>query len=195
MASSQRSARFASLRQIYLGSSAQNRLTIVDLHKSIPTEEPFIFRLPDELLATVLELATLNIKSPGWRSCDCVVLCEYAAIKLLALICRRFNRIVLPLLYRTIRFNTVCQVAPPGKAVKALHSTLQNNTSLWQYCQALSICIGDSGGKVEAEHFSMVNNFASCLTRVRCLVCARLRSRETIYEDLTGAVHVSLLWW
>jgi hypothetical protein len=193
MASSQRCAKPRSLRQTYLGSSAQNRLIILDHHKSTPTEEAvtlatiitcdrdnriptssteaFIFRLPDELLAIILELATKNnTRYTSWRWWYCVyhTPSNYADIKALALVCCRFNRIALPLLYRVIRFRFPRHIVPSTKAVKTLHSTLQKYPSLSQYCRRLSIRIVDSRSESRLEDFSIVNDIASWLTKVQC---------------------------
>jgi F-box-like len=166
MASGQRWAKSGSLRQTYFGFSAQNTLTILDRHKVFRTEA-FIFRLPDELLVTVFELATSNLGS-GECYYNCETPSNNAAIKTLALTCHRFNHVVLPLLYRTIRFNYPHRTVPPAKPVKSLHSNLQKNPSLWQYCRVLWIGIDNKSG-IEMEDFSIANDFVSWLTKVRCL--------------------------
>jgi hypothetical protein len=165
------------LHQTYLGSSAQNRLIIIDNKnttrdgdKCIPRDEAFIFRLPDELLVKVLGLATSQVdtRRPWWY-CECEMRCDYAATKTLALVCHRFNRIVLPLLYRTIRFGHSHRIVPPAKAVKSLHRTLQKNPSLSQHCRALSISINDLAPHFEGEDFSIALDFVSWMKKVRCL--------------------------
>src|ERR1700744_4169770 len=89
-------------RQTFVGPSDQNRLTLLRYPRSVRSkatcekwDEALIFRLPDEVLVTVLELATLDIHSHGW-SCDCEKQWDYSAVKTLVLVCHRFKRVSLP---------------------------------------------------------------------------------------------------
>ncbi len=167
MASSQHWPKTGTLRQTHIGFSARNTLTIRG-PQIVPGTEAFIFRLPDELLVTIFELATLNSDSGGWY-CESETLFYYEGIKSLALTCHRFNLVVLPLLYRTIRFDDPYQqVVPPTKAAKSLNSGLQKDLSLRRYCWLFSIDIHDDKAEGNLEKFSIANNLVSWLTKVRC---------------------------
>ena len=170
MASSGSWARSASLRQTQFGSSPRNKLVLLDRHrpKRNPKEEVFIFRLPDELLDTILKLAALSLGFRGW-CCDCKALGNYTVVKKLVLVCRRFHRVVLPLLYHTIRFDYPHQIVPPTTAVRRLYRGLQENPSLRQYCKAFSIHVSDIRSTSTVEDFFFANVFVSWLTKVRCL--------------------------
>jgi hypothetical protein len=131
----------------------------------IPTGEAFIFTLPDEILLTIVEVATSrdNTDSSFWR-CDCVNRVDYKAAERLARTCHRLNRLATPILYRTIDLGSV-NILRPNKAVKSLHRTLHQNPSLSQYCRAISIHASDI---TDARDFSIVFDFVSWLTQVRC---------------------------
>lgn len=133
-----------------------------------PRGEAFIFRVPDELLVSILELASVSPDFWTW-CCDCHAMGKYATMKQLARVCHRFNQCILPLLYRSIRFDYPHGIVPPTTAVRRLYRSLQNNASLRQYCQTLSIHINDVRDTWVVEDFFIANDFVSWLTKVRCL--------------------------
>ena len=123
---------------------------------------------PDELLIRVLELAVSDACSPR-GSCDCEKQCSHTDIKALAEICHRFNRIMVPLLYRTTDFAyPLCYSQTAWKELKILHRNLLKNPSLWQYYRILLLVDGRTLW-LKMEWFSIANNFVSSLTKVRCL--------------------------
>lgn len=133
-----------------------------------PRGEAFIFSLPDELLVPILELASVSPDFWTW-CCECRALGKYTMMKKLARVCHRFNRCILPLLYRSVRFDYPQQIVPPTTAVNRLYRSFQNNPSFRQYCQALSIHVNDIRATSTVEDFFIANVFVSWLTKVRCL--------------------------
>ncbi|CAG9976192.1 unnamed protein product [Clonostachys byssicola] len=108
-----------------------------------------ILSLPDELLAPILHASVPR----------------YSAHRAapLALVCRRFNRIITPLLYRNLQIecNGACGPHEYIRRTKALHRTVRSNQSLRQHCQSLVITFGsnfstDLDGKDTAPNLAYI---------------------------------------
>lgn len=86
-----------------------------------------ILSLPDEVLAPILNASVAHD-------------CAYRAA-LLALVCRRFHRIITPLLYRDIHIkcNGACEAHRDAPGTKLLHDTFRSNQSLRQHCHSLAV--------------------------------------------------------
>ncbi|KAI9923882.1 hypothetical protein ASPWEDRAFT_181920 [Aspergillus wentii DTO 134E9] len=97
--------------------------------------EAYIFRLPEEILAFIIELAAREIPDRH-RERD-----RYSSFFIISLTvtCHAFNRIAVPLLYHTINI----QVSSASGVTKCLHSTLKQKQTFARYCQELTIHVGD----------------------------------------------------
>lgn len=98
---------------------------------SVHDSESFLLRLPDELLAEIVLHA-----------------CRFNSAISLVFVCRTFNRIAMPVLYRTLDFDGSLCLVPPSTPAKQLLRTLEENRSLGAFCKDLNISIAevDSGG-------------------------------------------------
>lgn len=128
--------------------------------KSDMANDPAIFKLPDELLASILKYAGYNIYG------DLRLGSPYVYTKPLTLVCRRFQRIVLPMLWEELLFRNTA--VPPTPRVKHLHYILQKNPALRPFCRSLTMDIDDSHFAT-VEDFAIVNDLVSWLTRLRKL--------------------------
>lgn len=155
------SRKLRSSHQTYLGPDTQNKLTILDDHRKIVPEKAFIFKLPEEILSSILELAVTNVQA-SWRDRKPY---SYRDTKCLSLVCRRFNRITHPLFYHTIEV----EIGSSKSSTRKLHSTLQRNPWQRQYCKELFISIDYLDEFLPAPDFNIAADFVSWLTRVRYL--------------------------
>ncbi|CAH0058190.1 unnamed protein product [Clonostachys solani] len=91
-----------------------------------------ILSLPDELLAPILHASVPH--DCGSRAAS------------LALVCRRFHRLITPLLYRDIHIlcNGASWAHRDIRSTKLLHRTFCSNQSLRQHCQSLVIKFGSN---------------------------------------------------
>lgn len=105
-----------------------------------------ILRLPDELLGNIIEIATAfhrpNIRIHHvlafHRSLGSTLQCQ----TILALVCRRFNQIVTPMMYCHISIFIRSHHLPRKRQEEAackLHRTLRANPSLWPLCRTLLV--------------------------------------------------------
>jgi hypothetical protein len=145
-------------RQIHLGPSGTNTLAIID-HESTssqtgkelahgasrsmnaqsrcPSSDPpkknFLFQLPDEILAQIIELAIIENDSE-----DRVLrrkVCHSRLGRILTKVCHRLRRLARPLLLRDIRIEYPNQVVPPSISIKNLHRTLRDRPHLRKHCR------------------------------------------------------------
>ena len=121
-----------------------------------------ISTLPDEILATILELATLR-SDPHSPYCPCRTHRNFAAVKALALVCRRFHCILRPLFYYSIKLRL-----PAKSGTGSRYRRLRSNRLIWPYFQVLSVSIGWLDPKQD-NGFWLVEEVVSWLTKVRCL--------------------------
>lgn len=127
--------------------------------------------LPDELLAEILDCATLKKQAHCSEAHHQIR--DYETIRSLALVCRRFRRIVTPLLFESIRFTQSRlperTMVPPSGRVRKLHQVLQSNPALRSLCQALHVEIDDTA-QIDVEDFDIANDFVSWFSNLRDLV-------------------------
>ncbi|CAH0056889.1 unnamed protein product [Clonostachys solani] len=118
-----------------------------------------ILRLPDELLAPLLQ-ESVHVEHDTWRddhSKPFLKSCNATTARALISTCRRFHRLVTPLLYANIQIQ--CNGVHTWKLATAhrtrlLHRTFRTNTSLWPHCRRLEIEFGAScygGGPFDRE--------------------------------------------
>ena len=150
-------------RQTHLGgagATATKSLTLVDLERPRSWEpiyggwapaprfpahagETVIFRLPDELLARVVEFAAHN---PDFEPGDACEECppgrwesktywDNECVQALSRVCRRLRRIAQPMLFRTLTFSEYSEVVPPSRKALRLHHALESNPTLRGYCR------------------------------------------------------------
>jgi len=160
-------------RQSHLGRNAENMLIIPEAaarnsRKREPIGEAFIFRLPDEILDSIIKHAT----SERWQSQSCSEsehTSDNTMVQALSLVCRRFKHIAQPLLYRNIRFRWPIAMAPPSRPVVKLHRTLSCNPALRQHVRLLAIHVPDIPSITKEDKYDILKDLATWLTRVRCL--------------------------
>ncbi|CAG9977423.1 unnamed protein product [Clonostachys byssicola] len=117
-----------------------------------------ILRLPDELLASVLQ-ESVHVEYKFWRDDDSEPFlkpCDAATARALISTCRRFQRLVTPLLYAHIEVR--CNGAGRGerevanaRRTRLLHRTFRTNTSLWMHCRRLEIGFSYGGKPLDRE--------------------------------------------
>lgn len=150
---------------VYHELSAQNK----PITFNIPNRrKQLILTLPDELLCMIVALATSKEVPKICRKTYCEPEHDRETVKALSLTCRQFSRIVLPLLYRSIRF----EFPPSTKSVKSLRHAVSKRPSLLHSCRTLSIHIIGSVFEergVSAKDYSVVNKLVSSVRNVRCL--------------------------
>ncbi|KAF2188456.1 hypothetical protein K469DRAFT_660153 [Zopfia rhizophila CBS 207.26] len=161
-------------RQSHLGPSPNKVLTIVDVELLRPQPRlqvigpTFIFRLPDELLVSIIELAVFEEYS--WHGCSaCRVHPNAKSAKALSRVCRRISSIAQPMLFHTIKFEGTPSTVPPKKPVIRLYHALRKNPSLRQHCKCLSIGVSDIPPATKTEDYAVASDLAQWLTGVRCL--------------------------
>jgi hypothetical protein len=109
-----------------------------------------ILRLPDELLAPLLQ-ESVHVEHETWRDDDSkpfLKSCDATTARALISTCRRFRRLVTPLLYANIQIqcNGVNDaVLAAVHSTRLLHRTFRTNTSLWPHCRRLEIEFDASG--------------------------------------------------
>jgi hypothetical protein len=141
-------------------------------------QEPFLHELPDELLDYIFTLAIESeLRQVGYSTT------RYKSALALSLTCRRFNLIVLPLLYHdptvasllapkgVTTFDTISLV-PPTLSVQRFYRTIQENPARSVYCKRLQIsisCDNIPDAEIPAEPFRLAKNVLPCLTSLRSL--------------------------
>ncbi|KAJ5083800.1 hypothetical protein N7456_013227 [Penicillium angulare] len=148
-------------------------------------------QLPDELLAEILNWATLTGDAAQLRPRKR----DYDAIQSLSRVSQRFHRVVTPFLYEEIRFAhpTLCQrcMVPPMAKARKLHRLLQLNPALRPLCVSLYIDIDDSGANTE-ENFQILDDMVSWFTRLRSLVVVGgffSKGPERVRERTLSLIH------
>ncbi|KAF2794133.1 hypothetical protein K505DRAFT_324955 [Melanomma pulvis-pyrius CBS 109.77] len=184
------------LQQSHLGPNSNKALTLVDAailraeaissnpRRWTPTGEAFIFRLSNELLASIVDYAT----SKNGTQCSCSkqeLARDKTIVKGLNLVCQRIKTIAQPILYRRIKFEWPDSMAPPSRVVIKLWRTLSQNASLRQNVRFLSMHIPDVPETHNPEKYDVLKCFASWLTRVRCL---------HIHGGFDGSFHHEHTW-
>lgn len=141
----------APTRQTHLGSTTTKSLTIIDLERpsgdgedettaarlyrvlNKPATRNFIFRLPDELLEQIVELAA---SSPGERfQWEHATACDKSVVLILSRVCHRLKRIAQPILFRNITSESRSEMVPPSRPMIKFHRTLKENADLRQHCR------------------------------------------------------------
>lgn len=171
-------------RQTHLGLSLNGDLTIIDPISSdtVPKHSPesrsprgsfatgptVIFRLPQELLVSIIELAIFEVdRSDGCSDCNFRPNAKCA--KALSFVCWRISRIAQPMLFHTISFGFMSSTVPPEKDIIRVHSTLRQNPSLRRHCRRFFFGVDDyPKGPMD---WSIAKDLAKWLTRVRCFEC------------------------
>ena len=185
-------------RQTRLGISDQGLLTIIQNLLSISTSNDrpgqtfYILGLPDELLVKILEFAALRTQqSSSYYDLEFDQLYSINSIAPLALTCKRFNRLVLPFLYHSIRFVSPKRIAPATRALRILLRTLQSNPSLGQLCQCLRMHIPDIGFESIPEDFAAAEELTRYLVNLRHLYIHggfSYRNRESTWNIIRSCV-------
>lgn len=127
--------------------------------------------LPDELIASILDWATL--KQHAHCSQALHQRRDYETILALTLVSPRFRRIVTPLLFEEIRFTDPRlpgrSMVPPSEPVKKMHQLFKDNPSLRPLCQSMYVEIDDTADIKESD-FIIANDFVSWFKNLRNLV-------------------------
>jgi hypothetical protein len=109
-------------RQLCIPPPSAQPHTILNRHQQqgIPNELSYIDKIPNETLNEIVTYA-LPCKFASYSS--------YRTALALSLVCRRFHRIVQPLMYNTLDFSSHSLVQP-CTAVKLLHRSMEENSAL-----------------------------------------------------------------
>ncbi|EMD97558.1 hypothetical protein COCC4DRAFT_75024 [Bipolaris maydis ATCC 48331] len=127
-----------------------------------------IFKLPQELLVSIIELAVFELDSSQGCS-DCSFRPNAKCAKALSRVCWRISRIAQPLLFHTISFDGTPSIVPPKKSAIRLHLALRQNPSLGRHCRRFSLGVADY--RQRPTDWSIAKDLAKWLTRVRCFEC------------------------
>jgi hypothetical protein len=171
-------------RQTHLGLSLKRDLTIIDLalsdtvperssespspRSSFATGPTVIFRLPQELLVSIIELAVFEVDRPHGCA-DCNFRPNAKCAKALSRVCWRISRIAQPMLFHTISFGGTPSTVPPKRSTIRVHLALRQNPSLRRHCRRFSLGVSDYGNR--STDWSIAKDLAKWLTRVRCFQC------------------------
>jgi hypothetical protein len=98
--------------------------------------EPYILRLPDEIMHEIFAVASAPPENE-WRHK------HYECAAALSTVCQRFHDIVRRLLYHSIRFEYPCTIAPPCIPTRRFHKTCKACPSLRAYVKVLKIHMRD----------------------------------------------------
>lgn len=127
--------------------------------------------LPDELIASILDWATL--KQHAHCSQALHQKRDYETILSLTLVSARFRRIATPLLFEEIRFTDSRlpgrSMVPPSEPVKKMHQLFKDNPSLRPLCQSMYVEIDDTAD-IKENDFIIANDFVSWFKNLRNLV-------------------------
>ncbi|EAW10949.1 uncharacterized protein ACLA_065830 [Aspergillus clavatus NRRL 1] len=121
-----------------------------------------ILHLPDEILQQILNRAARDRESPVRRGS---IEHDPEILMTLAVTCRRFSRIALPLLYRSISFT----LDPPAKHLQKLQAVLASSHLLRYHCRTLRIRVTDIW-PLPDEYFPLMNDLICSLPHVQSLV-------------------------
>jgi hypothetical protein len=103
---------------------------------NMSTQEALIFKLPDEVLVAIVELAASNNgqQPKYWH----FTMTTYNNVSVMALsrVCHRLRRLAQPLLYHDIfQTNFNHKAVPPSVEIRKLHRTLKARPDLRQHCR------------------------------------------------------------
>ncbi|CRG89434.1 hypothetical protein PISL3812_06470 [Talaromyces islandicus] len=150
--------KFGAVHQTHLGSLNEKHLAVVKLARG-GQEKAFILRLPTEVLFEIFKY----IRKVGSVSGG-----KYTVMKRLALVCRRFNDIVLLLFYHDVIVSVRGQ---SNVSLKKLHAVLRDKPWIREYCRILDLSLAYEG-PVTKDTISMVDTLFSYLTNLRTLKIA-----------------------
>ena len=150
----------------------------VPLNRKALVQDSNLTKLPDELLFTILDLAIPRSCSqavlprqlywwhPPLCPCGCEQICDYTAVKNLALVCQRFHSILLPLLHYEINIS-----AWPGIESGKHFRRLRRDPWARSLFRVLSVQAFDDYNEdpITAEAFGLATEVVSQLTELRCL--------------------------
>jgi len=90
-------------------------------------------------------------------------------MKLLALVCHHFKRLVYPIIYRVLNFDQSRETNPPTEAARNLHRSLFENPSLRGFCRTLTLRNNQYflSSNLQ-EGFKITNDFVRWMTNVKC---------------------------
>lgn len=154
------SYKFGSVHQTQLGSLDGGHLTVIKPpggYKSSQGHAP-ILKLPAEILLEIFKYVVFEV--PIQRKS------KYTAAMRLAVVCRRFNSLVLPLFYHQI---TVSVRGKSSLSLRKLHAVLRDKPSIRDYCKKLDLCLAYND-ELSKDSISMLNDLVSYLTKVRILM-------------------------
>lgn len=148
---------------------------------TMPAVEPYILRLPDELLDKILRLLS--------ETCRYILPPKlgYENAQTLALVCWRFNQLVTPYLYSSFYLNYSTEDDDDGwiypYLAEDLHRTLAQNPALWPLCKSLVI---DHGTKrryrAPSKNLYIAMDLATWLTATTSLDVATYGDSLTFRE-------------
>ncbi|KAJ5091783.1 F-box domain protein [Penicillium alfredii] len=143
-------------------SADENKVTNgLDALNLRPDQQAPILRLPNELLQLIFEFATAKKDKDEWDA----RIWAYSLLTPLAEVSRRFNSLVLPMLYGIIDLNG--HPFNYQQRVKQLHDTLKQRPELRSLPRSLQIEIEDEGTKLDFPVIHDLVVWATGLTHLR----------------------------
>ena len=124
--------------QTQLGSTTDGNLTIVDLDRprlDAQTKNSFLLRLPEELLALIVECASSDHGAHTHHMPKRMVAYNRDCVRSLCRVCHRIRRLAQQNLFQNVGFEYREQLVPPCESVCKLHRTLTENAELRRYCR------------------------------------------------------------
>lgn len=143
-------------------SADENKVTnALDALNLRPDQQAPILRLPNELLQLIFEFATAKKDKDEWDT----RIWAYSLLTPLAKVSRRFNSLVLPMLYGIIDLDG--HPFNYQKRLKQLHGTLEQRPELRSLPRSLLIEIEDEGTKLDFPGIHDLVVWATGLTHLR----------------------------
>lgn len=140
------------------------------------TNEAYIFRLPDELLMSIIEITSYD--SPNRfqshravQGCiKCGITCDYKYTTALSLVSRRFARIAQPFVFRAVGFGYRQEMVPASVGVRKLYHALRGNSSLRTHIKCIFLYVPDYhlAGQ-DVGNWRILKYILTGLTNLRCL--------------------------
>lgn len=153
-----------------LGRSASNKLIIINPPPPPPAERG-LFLLPDEIFLRIVQAATEPDSPADYYASDNLV-DKYRLFVAPSVVCRRFNRLVTPLLYNDIDISLeekYYRTSLSLGAIWRLYRSLKGNPALRDHTRKLRISLSSKGDRVQ-DALPMIAEMTAFFTNVRSFI-------------------------
>ncbi|KAJ5172319.1 hypothetical protein N7492_004912 [Penicillium capsulatum] len=169
-------------------------------HDTLATSEPpSILKLPDDILVIILDLATFKDSYPARRRDYALHQRHYGICHSLALVNRRFNRMVVEFLFECVDvfdFHTWKEsgdsedcnpfMVPAGPRATKVHQRLRDQPALRQWVKSLRLDLYD-GVDTGSHDFDLAKDLLSWSKNLRVLQISKMSERDWDDATVTGA--------